>query len=221
MERRKRMDIEDLLVWAYRDQKVGAVLGGGPRIKPVPGAPEPEPMGRSADGVLTMERIGALGCVVRGGGGAWGGSAEVARDAEVVFRAVEDLVGGEAPVLRALLRRHAEAGTAPDWVPQPRPRCFALRGTYVDGRGLRQANELVSDRASGLGDRPCWAEVGYRDTPEQVAEKRRIYLAWWEGLHVLAAYFQTYPTLLQAYVVTGPSRPVAPWQNKNVLDKAG
>lgn len=203
---KKPVDIEDLLAWAYRDQRVGEVLGGG---VPLRGAIEREPMGSSRDGVIMMERLGLLGCAVQGGGAR--GAGEVARDAETVFEVVAGLTGGARPGLRALIRTHAAAGTVPDWVPHPRPKCFALHGTYTDGRGRRHAHEYQTDRASGLGDRPYFALVGYRDMPEAVAEKRMVYAAWREALDVLATYFRRHHTLLTDHVVTGLRRSPAPW----------
>jgi hypothetical protein len=191
---RASMDIENLLIWAYQKQLVGALDGGGVGLHEVERlASGIEWTGSSADGVATIQRIAALGCRVDGGGYV---SGDVHEDAETLHQAVialgDDLDTG-------LVIMCARAGRRPEWFPGKKAEQVIDR----DPRGRAVPLRDGSDNAIPGKYRMRWTV-----RPEVLDGWRVLYTRWWDALDVLA---KALPGRLAKHAVTGPAAPAKPW----------
>ena len=113
IDARKPVDLETLAIWAVMVQRadrddvtlheVEARADGRGHVR------------WSTDGVAALERIGALGCRIDGGGARRGVALRIHPDAEAVAAAIERIPD---PRRRSLVLLHARQGSGPGWLPR-------------------------------------------------------------------------------------------------------
>lgn len=169
---REPVDIERLLVWAYRDQRADVVLGAGHGLFDQEAALDsPGRHATSRDGVAAMARIGALGVRVDAGRAS---AAPLHIDAEVVHEAVTMLDRWTAP----LVIRYARGAGRPDDVIIVPPRPGPLRNER--GRIIRRYAEWDTARHYG------WTPIGWTVEPSTAETVNHEYTNWWRALDALA-----------------------------------
>ncbi|PJK29942.1 hypothetical protein [Minwuia thermotolerans] len=99
---KREMDVEDLLVWAFREQQVQAVLGRTAAARMA------GPAMYARDSTVVLAKIAELGCWVDGGGAP---SDRIHGDAVEVWSAVAHLPAAQA----GAVAHYAQAGAAPEW----------------------------------------------------------------------------------------------------------
>ena len=186
----KAMDVEDLVIWAFRDQKIEAVAA---RLMP---------SGLSASPESNLAQILALGCRVQtSSAGAMHMAVQCHEDAAVIYDAVMALPA-DAWVL---VIKHARNATRPDWIEEGPGRWVK----QVDKNGHPKKLYIDSDAKKGF--------IGYAPPllegvdPAEVEEARRAYDVWRYALIDLVP-------LLNAEMVdheaTGPVVAARPWEKK-------
>jgi hypothetical protein len=216
LDRKKRISVEGLLTWAYRDQMVHAAktdvaMTLGPSRPP--------------DGY----RQGPVEMVDSSGAGGWftalpdaftvhgvvSGLMPVrARlPADVVARGGPGLSAGALPELResfdvrraALVMTHAIDGRRPDWVPEP---CIVVeRGDVIYAR--TRGGHIKRDKKTGA---PLLAVQVVRfvgDMPWDVARARVVYSLWAAALETVRDDLMRHA--LGRFEVTDELPPAAPW----------
>jgi hypothetical protein len=158
-----------------------------------------------------------LGCRVSGGG-----QSRPHDDAEAVAAAVAALprsLGGRAMALS--IAEHARAGTRPDAmidvVQRYQPVSWTSRGAGGRRKGAVERLPRVSYVERGrvrLHDRP-FVPVTLRPSAQEIAAKRRAWLAWWGALRDLRAGLSASGDL-RGWVLTDEMPPRAPWSAKGV-----
>jgi hypothetical protein len=178
---RRAVDIEDLLVWTYRDQRADKVHAADHGLHEQEATLDG--LRRSAtsrDGVAAMARIGALGVRVTAGRAS---ASALHDDAEVVHEAVMMLDRWTS----LLMIRHARAATRPDHATIEPRRPGPLRDTR--GRIVREYAEWDSSRRYG------WTVIGWTVEPITPATVRFEYSHWRRALSALAIALATDATL--------------------------
>jgi hypothetical protein len=189
----KAMDVEDLVIWAFRDQKIEAVAA---RLMP---------SGLSASPESNLAQILALGCRVQtSSAGAMHVAVQCHEDAAVIYDAVMAL-GEAAPEACMLIIRHARKATRPDWYEDGPGRWV----DQVDRNGNPKKNYIDPHNKRGF--------IGYAlpvlegNNPADVELARREYDVWRYGLVDLVP-------LLNAEMVDheaiGPEAAARPWEAK-------
>lgn len=117
---KRKTGIQDLLVWAIRDQKADLYANGNTMLFEIESAAMGRPVDRiSADGCYTAGQYGALGCYIDSSVRVTRTTGDVHPDAEAVYETLraqpDDLIVG-------LAIRCARAGSEPDWRPNARHR---------------------------------------------------------------------------------------------------
>lgn len=186
----KAMDVEDLLIWAFRDQKIEAVARGM-----MPGMPT-----WSSDS--SMAEVLALGTRVDTSSA---GSKFVAlhckEDAAVVFDAVM-VLPSEA---RMLVVKHARTGTRPEWYPEG-------PGEWVQPLNRKgEPKKLWRDPAKQRGFIGYAPKVLVGLHPGTVEEGRRAYCVWWLAMADLVGLLNTPIVGLTEHVALWPANSVPPW----------
>lgn len=187
----KAMDVEDLVIWAFRDQKIEAVaarLAG-----PVGLQPSPE---------SNLAQILALGCRVQtSSAGAMHMAVQCHEDAAVIYDAVMALPA-EACML---IIRHGRNATRPDWYEEGPGRWVDQVDT--DGNPKKQYLDPHTKRGFIGYARPVLEGTD----PAEVEKARREYDVWRYGLVDLVP-------LLNAEMVDheaiGPEAAKRPWEKK-------
>lgn len=183
------IDVEQLLIWAYRDECVGYgkdsffVEGGG-----------------WANPVYGLE---ALGTRVQGSSGA--GRGTFPEDALTVDAAVSSLPGSQ----RRLVEIHANNATRPDWSYR-RPEAFP-----VDALGHRKAKARHMFRAMDVRKtRPIACYVGYSgDSHESLRRKWAGWLDWWLALEAVDGLLRGGRFRLRDWELAEFSLPQYPWED--------
>ncbi|MEQ9330278.1 hypothetical protein [Thalassobaculum sp.] len=198
------IDVEQLLVWAFREQRAeraadaagsGAGSLGGVFVAG----------GRSADVAGAIDAL-RYGCIVDAGsrGVASAASSEAVHDdALVVVWACQTLPRRVVETVR----HHARSGTRPDYMPGAVPR---LVGVF-DERGKPELSAAWSATRRRV---PQYCRVRLVEHPDMVNRHRQAYAAWHGALSELAGHFISRPHLLSRWRVSGfaaPARPVEPW----------
>jgi hypothetical protein len=183
----KAMDVEDLLIWAFRDQKIDLVAA----------AMRPKgPSGSSHSSLAEMLMLGTK--VDTTSAGARHFAVHCHEDAAVVYDAVMAL----PPEAWMFVIKHAKSATQPDWHPEG-------PGRYVvplDKHG--QPKRLWRDPAKQRGDLgPMPAEL-VGTNPVHVEESRRAYAVWHAALVDLVALLNTE---LVDHEAIGPAAMPEPW----------
>jgi len=186
------VEVEQLAIWAYRDQKVRRFATVGLHAIELE-ASGLEPRGRSADGCAVIADINHMGCRIDQSG-----------------RMVRDVVHPVAEVVAALLagidhgRRvvfHAETGGRPDGWAEP-------KRWYRAAVWVKHGVEAQTER-TGRGTSPTFCRVIPTMTREELARRRLEYLAWWAALDQLAWELSK---VRLGFVVRPPVAPQAPWE---------
>ena len=196
---RQPIDMEDLLVWTYRDQKADLVIRRGAGLHTLEAlADGVEVHGVSACGCASVSRIAELGVRVDRSAPDQGA---LHPDAETVHRAVmrlDDRVHG-LPRSRLVI---VNAGRAerPDAmvgeVPRPIP--------VLNRKG--EPSVVFSDAGKRYGTCP----VDYQPSATMILTAREEYTAWHAALRLLAMALQHEPKLTRWYPLA-PAAPEAPW----------
>lgn len=184
----RAMDVEDLLIWAFRDQKIEHVANAM------------RPRGPGGSNASSLGELLALGCRVdtSSAGASFLGGAQCHEDAAVMYDAVMAL----PPDAWSIVIRHARTGTRPDWHPEG-PGYWV---TPLDSKG--NPKRLWRDPAKQKGDLgPAPQElIGTR--PSTVEQDRRIYAVWHAALGDLVSLVNAE---MADHVATPPEAPAEPW----------
>ena len=194
-----RIDIEQLLVWAYRDECVDRASSG--------------PVGPSTALTASIYNMGALGTRVQNSGAA---RTSLPEDALVVEAAVNRLDGESA----RLVVQHARAGTRPDWSIEP-PSGVILVGE--DGADLplrrqerRKPAYLWSPRGNEIACRVRFAGTSAPDAREKWLD----WMVWHGALGALDAALRPPKTWLRHWELAEFSLPRAPWRDDPAVPPA-
>lgn len=191
---REVIDVEALVVRAYRDELVDRAMGG-PAVSA--GAPAVL-MGGS--GWASVARIAMLGTMVDGGSG--GDGHEPPAWAVAVHKAVVGLPEQAA----ALVVRYARVGGAPEWdVEAP---------LVWRGRPARNGKGVLVERWQADGYAVTWCPVDRDYAVEAAALGRAEYGLWWEALAVVAGVVAQAPAVRARWVVGPPKAARTPWVDK-------
>lgn len=185
----KAMDVEDLLIWAFRDQKVDHVAK---RLWPKEGT--------GVSMASSLAEVMALGCRVdTSSAGSMHMAVQCHEDAAVIYDAVMALPA-EAWMF---VIKHARSATRPDWHPEG-PGEFVVP---LDRNG--RPKRVWRDPARQRGDLgPAPAElVGTH--PANVEEARRAYAVWHAALLDLVPMLNAE---LVDHEAIGPEAPAEPWR---------
>lgn len=183
----KAMDVEDLLIWAFRDQKIDLI------------AAAMRPKGPSPSSMSSLAEILALGTKVdTTTAGARHMAVHCHEDAAVVYDAVMAL----PPEAWMFVIKHAKSATQPDWHPEG-------PGEYVqpvDRSGEPKKMWLDPVKKTGF--------IGYQPrelvgtSPGVVEEARRAYAVWRAALVDLVGMLNAE---LTSHEAIGPEAPADPW----------
>jgi hypothetical protein len=195
---RQPIDIEDLLVWTYRDQRADVVIERGIGLHGLEAAADGVPSFQvSACGCAAVARIGELGVRVDQHGR---GAGALDEDAELVHRAVMRLTDRVQGLPRwRLVIQNAARGERPDAMVTAVPRPVAL--LQRDGRPVVN----WSDKGKRYGSCP----VEYAPSAALILAAQAEYAAWHSALMLLALHLQS-----ERLVRWFPLRPAAsprPW----------
>jgi hypothetical protein len=186
-----QIDVESLLVWTYRDQRADIVLGWDFESDPSGAAAIGRPLGFGRDSLAALERVGALGVRVDGGGPS---SDAVNIDAEATHRAVTRL-GRETATLVVY---HARLASRPD------DHITIRRGRFVAARDA-QGRTVLEDRSPKKNnDRNYAACKLVWIPPSNTAFARRNYRHWHDAMSALATDLRDQ---LWWYTVLAPRAP--------------
>lgn len=160
--------------------------------------------------VYVLMQRGALGCQIDGGG-----KSRPHHDAQVIANALADLpkaLGGRA--MAAQIAAMLRAGARPDWRPNARPRC-APREWRNTKHGPFAATERVGTaithhRGRRIEHDVLACPITYIDTPQELADLRRAYAAWWRALDHLRSALTNHPAL-DRIAITAEMPPARPW----------
>jgi hypothetical protein len=187
----KAVDVEDLVVWAFRDQKVEHVAK---RLWPTQGV-----AGSIESG---LAQVMALGCRVdTSSAGALHLAAQCHEDAAVIYDAVMAL----PPEAWSLVIRHGRQGTRPEWYPEG-PGYWA-QPVGRDG----QPKKLWRDPAKKTGYLGIAPLVLIGLEPRFVEEARRAYELWYMALIDLVGMLNG-PDGLEDHEALMPTSAVPPWK---------
>lgn len=184
----KAMDVEDLLIWAFRDQKIDLVEA------------KMRPRGPAGSSASSLGEVLALGCRVDvSSAGANFLAVQCHEDAAIIHEAVMALPADAT----MLLIKHAKSATQPEWYPEG-PGYWV---TPRDKNGNRKRYWRDPARQKGdLGPMPDEL-IGVR--PSTVEQDRRAYALWHAALEELVP-------MLNAEMVDheaiGPGALAAPWE---------
>ncbi|GAB5388484.1 MAG: hypothetical protein Alpg2KO_14520 [Alphaproteobacteria bacterium] len=182
---KQRISAENVLIWAYRDQRVLEAMRAGAS----PGWP-----GLSMTAIV--QEVGMLGAIIRGTAGV--GDAPVADDALLVAEAVARLPERD---MRLDVMSHAVRGSRPDW---GQGRRFRLE-PRIEWRGRSRKPEVWGQDV----DQPFCPLVAV-DHPDYVQDLRRGWLRWAKGVELVARWFET--RTLSRFEVVGRGVELMPWR---------
>ncbi len=200
LKRQQPNEIIGLLQWVYEHHQAHIGLRRGDGLedieKQVDGI---QVFKSSADGIVSIERIGLLGVKIDYSGPGHHGLPEAC---EIVHGEVTALDG----MIAGFVMSHAIAGTTPDWMPGARP----LMGPVINpknGRPLKIWDNKGNDKGT---------HVEPKLTVDNIKAARRIYHGWWLTLERLAE------TLTRSGLeVAGPAAEYEPWIINSMLGAMG
>jgi hypothetical protein len=187
------IDVENVLIWAYRDECVA--YGDQDALEP----------SAVANPIYYM---GALGTLIDGGGRRSGGLPE---DALTVEAAVSRLKGYQ----RRLVTMHATAGTRPD-VRRVPAQAF-MCDVYGSPTGKPRHIFAPMDKAK---TRPVGCHVGFwGDSLESLRLRWNNYLEWWFALQAIDAALRTGRTRLKTWDLAEFRVPQFPWEDDPTIPR--
>ncbi len=204
----ENIDIEILLRWAFRDQKIHIVMEGCAGLLPAETALDGL-AGRnvSGDGCHAVRRNWELGVAVDEFQRGLGSAHPDAEAAYTLLREISIRHGGASPTAD-LIYRHALVGSRPDWMPGARTKVVKV----LNGRGKQK---MVYDR----NRRAIACRISFENPPEMIDFCRKRYEVWHGGLSAMAAVFSEEPDRLIRHKVTGPEAFSQPWNQSKVEKK--
>jgi hypothetical protein len=181
-----RIDIERLLVWAYRDEC--ADHGSDELVGFAGGYANP------------VYGMASLGMRVDGGGS---GPTRIPEDALAVDAAVSRLPGHQ----RRLVVQHAKAGTRPDirWLPPRGFRCDLWGHPTGKPRHFFHPSDKKKRRPTG-----CYVRFS-GDSLQTLRVKWLTWLNWWEGLGFVDQQLRQAPEALKRWELADFAVPQYPW----------
>jgi hypothetical protein len=199
---RKRIDIEELLVWAFMRQKAHLIVPRGAGLYGQEAQAEGlHIQARSADGCATILDRTLLGTQIDYSGRDPG---NCPADAETCYYALS-LLSGEAA---SIVLRHARQAARPDWGEGLQPRMVPVwrKGPrYESGLPAKGSFKLIYSKARhAIG---CKVQAVH--TADLAAAYRRDWSLWLGALEHLVRHFQDHP--LERFIVVGPAAPAEPW----------
>jgi len=188
------IEVEQLAIWAFRDQKADRFASLG--LFAIEAQAEGLQVGgRSGDGCGALAEIENLGCRIDRQSGAIRDIVHPA--AEAVAVAVHEIEDGE------MVRFHASLGGRPDGWKDP------VRW-YRPVVWIKYGEEGQWER-TGRGTSPRFTRIIPTVTRSELARRRITYLRWWEALDRL--HWQLSMRAL-GFTVLPPAAPVAPWEGE-------
>lgn len=189
----KAMDVEDLLVWAFRDQKIETV------------ASKMRPRGPGGSNASSLGDLLALGCRVdtSSAGANFLGGVQCHVDAAVIYDAVMAL----PPEAWFMIKKHALSGTRPEWYPEG-PGEWVVP---VDRSG--KPKRLWADPAKQRGDLGLAPAELVGTRPSTVEQDRKAYAVWHAALVDLVGMLNSE---LEDYQATGPAVSARPWDDQSL-----
>lgn len=188
------IDVEQLVIWAFRDQRADRQAHVGMhRIEiEAAGGISSVYYGRSSDGSAAIADIQHLGCRIDRRVGIVSDAVHPAASAvEALSHAIDD---GD------LVRFHGALGGRPDGWKEP-------ERWYRPVVWVKHGEEAQWER-TGRGTSPTFCRVIPTITREELARRRETYARWWEALDQLAWRLSTRAL---GFVVRPPSAPRTPW----------
>ncbi|WP_372000922.1 hypothetical protein P7L68_19585 [Tistrella mobilis] len=190
---KRRIDIEDLLIWTYQTQRADRVIRAEEAALPK------GPAGWAEASVL--DGLGQTGVSIRSASGDRVPQS-LHSDAETVHEAVSMLPSR----MGALIILSARAGERPDWTAgrlrmEPQWRELASGG---------RKPVVIYDRNRN----PVLCPVEPRPTAEEYRAARETWALWHEGLVRLVALLTQWPGCLQLFEIRGPTAPASPWARR-------
>ncbi len=201
----ENIDIETLLRWAFRDQKIHAVMEGDGGLLPAEAALDGFTGGTvSRDGCHAALRRSELGTRVDEFAPGLG---RAHADAEAVYVLLRELSpsDGRPSATAGLIYQNALIGARPDWM-------AGARTKVVKVLNRRQKPKMIYDR----NRRAVACRISYENPRQMIEYCRRRYEIWHGGLRAMAAVFRDEPDRLRQYKVTGPDAPARPWNQSKV-----
>lgn len=187
---KRKVDIEQLAVWAYLRQRVGVVARMPDRDYEDLSASS----GSSGCGMNAVDKFRELGGWVDDDGET---GFAVSGDAWAIEQQVARL-GGEPA---RLIRHYAAGGARPGGWGMP----------VLVARPAGGGPEVIRyDKHWNRIPERC--PVTYIDRTKERDEARARWFMWWSGLSTLASVFRASPHLLAAHEVTGFALPMRPWE---------
>jgi hypothetical protein len=191
-----KLDVEDLLVWTYRQQRADVVCDRGLGLHDIEASLDHvELHGISLCGCAEVERIQQLGVRVDG----TGGCSALHEDAELVHQVVSRL----AVPLQHLVIRHARERERPDVMAGLRPRPIPA----INGKGTPSVRYEPWDRYRNYG----WCPIRWTVSLVMIEAARFEYTLWLDALARIAATLRIEGRLTR-HVVTGPAALLRPWE---------
>jgi hypothetical protein len=201
------IDIEQFLVWVFRDQCAHVIEGRGVGLFAAEAAAGGiRRQATSADGCANVERLALLGCSIDGGGMANG--LDLHPDAERAYAVVNRL-----SEYGHLLVRYARIAERPEWGDTLPPKCepaWKEVGPRYDASGMPARGSYRT--IYGNNRHALWCPIIWINDPRFVGAVRAEYARWFAALEVTAEYFAAHPGELAAHTITGPSAPARPWE---------
>lgn len=191
------VEVEELAVWAFRDQMVDRFQTAGLHAIEAAFAGF-EPRGSSTDGCAAMARIGHMGCRLDAGSGRIKDTVHAA--AEVVASLLGSIEGGR------LVSFHARTGGRPAGWAMPDRR---FRPVMWVKPGLEAAWERTDD------GRGRFTPLIWLGSDADVAACRREYALWWSALDTLAWRLSAKAL---GFTVLRPTAPREPWFEPSIAD---
>ena len=195
---KKAIAVRELLVWAYRDQKVLGYSSSG-LWEGEAAAANVERAGWS-EMWSEWDSLAALGTQVDVSGPS---NFDVNEDAEVVHGVVISL----KPKQRALVFKYGRAGTEPEWKPFARHRYEPF--DWKVKKGKRQG--AVSYDAPGAEGKTEWVPIIELDRPDDVDAARKVYSAWRTALKICRDLLRCRSERLQHFELTTELPQDKPW----------
>jgi hypothetical protein len=194
---RRPEDIEQLLRWAYAQQRVDRVLGCWDREIEIEGEEA------STSSLGWGDGLALLGCRVQTSSVSV--PASVHADAAAIHEAVLRL---DEPVA-LLVMEHARRRTRPEWDMVPTFRWRRNR------RGLPLVEYAPEDTARNYG----WCPIDWTTDLQQIETARGVYQVWRRAIFEIGAALVV-DGRLRDHAPTGPLAPYRPWQRAAPLRRA-
>lgn len=202
MARLEPIDVEELLVWTYRDQRADVVIGRGVGLHGLEAAADGIALQAvSACGCAGVARIAELGVRVDRMGRDAGA---LHPDAELVHQVVSALTGKVNGLPHAqLLIRHAARGGRPDELVCAVPRAMPY---LHEARGTVRVEWLDTKRRYGF------CPISWQPSAAMIAAAREEYSAWWHALRLVAFCLMREARMVRWRALM-PAAPARPWEN--------